>query len=95
MMNITINNNGTGTINIYNVNDTTVANAKDTLLTKMYWARNKNTMGGYQAWLDLLDMYYAADWQGMYDHIKACTGKGGATRNACLNALTTIMNEVH
>jgi hypothetical protein len=91
MKNITINNYGT--VNIYNVNDTTIAEAKDELLTKMYWARNKNTMGGYDAWLDLLDMYYSADWQGMYNYIKSCNGKGGKTRRECLNKLEIIMKE--
>lgn len=90
MANIVINNQG-GIVNIYNVNDTTVAEAKDALLTKLYWARNKQTLGGYEAWLELLDMYYAFDWQGMYDHIKACKGKGGKTRHDCLRLIETIM----
>lgn len=80
-----------GTVNIYNVNDTSVAEAKDALLTKLYWARNKPTMGGYQAWLNLLDMYYANEWQEMYDLIKACTGKGGKTRHDCLELIAIIM----
>ena len=95
MANIVIHNNGT--VNIYNVNSTTVAEAKDALLTKLYWARNKQTMGGYEAWLKLLDMYYAFDWQGMYNHIKSHKGigKGGRTRNECLRLLETIMKGGH
>ena len=85
--------NNYGTINIYNVNEATVSNAKDNLLTKLYYARNKSTMGGYNAWLELLNMYYAADWQGMYDYISSCHGKGGKTRNECLNNLEIIMKE--
>ena len=91
MANIVIHNNGV--VNIYNVNSTTVAEAKDALLTKLYWARNKQTMGGYEAWLELLDMYYGFEWQAMYDHIKSYKGKGkgGKTRNECLKLLEIIM----
>ena len=95
MADIIIHNHGT--VNIYNVNDTTVSEAKDKLLTKLYWARNKQTMGGYDAWLQLLDMYYAFDWQGMYNHIQSYKGKGkgGRTRNECLELLKTIMKDNH
>ena len=89
MANIVIHNNGT--VNIYNVNDTTVSEAKDALLTKLYWARHKQTMGGYAAWHKLLDMYYSFEWQEMYDYIKACKGKGGKTRHDCLGLIETIM----
>lgn len=89
MANIIIHNNGV--VNIYNVNDTTVAEAKNKLLTKLYWARNKQTMGGYEAWLELLDMYYGFEWQNMYNRIKSCQGKGGKTRNECLEQLEIIM----
>lgn len=95
MADIIIHNHGT--VNIYNVNDTSVAEAKDKLLTKLYWARTKQTMGGYDAWLQLLDMYYAFDWQGMYNHIESYKGKGkgGKTRNECLALLKTIMKNNH
>lgn len=95
MANIIIHNHGNGTVNIYNVNSTTVSEAKDKLLTKLYWARHKETMGGYNAWLNLLDMYYAADWQGMINHIKSCRGRGGKTRNECIQYLNTIINNKH
>ena len=90
MANIVIHNHGV--VNIYNAN-TTVSEAKDQLLTKLYWARNKQTMGGYAAWLELLNMYYAFDWQGMYDHIKSYRGKGkgGKTRHDCLKLIEIIM----
>lgn len=96
MANIIIHNEG-GTVNIYNVNSTTVAEAKDKLLTKLYWARNKQTMGGYDAWLELLDMYYGFEWQAMYDHIKSYKGKGkgGKTRHDCLKLLEIIMKGGH
>lgn len=89
MANITIHNNGI--VKIYNVNDTTVADAKDKLLAKMYWARHKQTLGGYNAWLDLLAMYYSADWSGMIEHIQACKGKGGKTRHDCIEYLKIII----
>lgn len=91
MANIVIHNHGT--VNIYNANSTTVAEAKDELLTKLYHARNKQTMGGYDAWLELLDMYYAFDWKGMHNHISSYKGKGkgGKTRNECLRLIEIIM----
>lgn len=89
MNNITINNYGT--VNIYNTNDTSVAEAKDKLLAKMYYARNKDTMGNRDGWLKLLDMYFTKDWEGMYNHIQACKGKGGKTRHDCLKYIETIM----
>lgn len=87
MNNITIYNYGT--VNICNAD--AINEAKDALLSKLYYARNKETMGGYQAWLELLDMYYAFDWKGMYNRIKSCKGKGGKTRHECLKCLATIM----
>lgn len=86
MQNITINNS---TVTI-NYNDGTVSEAKDKLLTKLYYARNKATMGGHDAWLKLLDMYYAQNFDGMYNFIKSCHGKGGKTRNECLSYIEII-----
>ena len=91
MANIVINNHHHGIVNVYNVNDTAVAEAKDALLTKLYWARYKPTIGGYESWLKLLDMYYADEYQQMYDHIKSFSGKGGKTRHECLALIATIM----
>ena len=87
MQNINITNS---TVFI-NYNENTVSNAKDNLLTKLYYARNKDTMGGYDAWLKLLDMYYAFDFKGMQEFIKSCKGKGGKTRNECLRYINIIM----
>ena len=86
MSNITINNYGT-----INICDDTVSNARNQLLTKLYWARNKDTMGGYKAWLNLLEMYYLGNFDGMREFISSCTGKGGKTRNECLNYIDIIM----
>ena len=90
MQNITINNQGT--VNIYA--EDLVSKAKDLLLTKLYYARNKETMGGYEAWLELLDMYYAEDFEGMQEFIKSCKGKGGKTRNECLRHLNIIIGGI-
>lgn len=87
MSNITINNYGT--INIGT--EDTVSDARNQLLTKLYWARYKPTMGGYEAWLQLLNMYYAGDLTGMYKFISSCHGKGGKTRNECLHYIDIIM----
>ena len=87
MQNITINNHGT--INIYA--EDTVSNARNQLLTKLYYARLKDTMGGYDAWLELLSMYYNDDFKGMQEFIKSCNGRGGRTRNECLHYIEIIM----
>lgn len=87
MKNIIINNS---TVSIY-VNNDKMKEARDTLLTKMYYARNKDTMGGYNAWLQLLDWYYSAEYDKMIDHIRSCKGKGGKTRNECIECIYTII----
>ena len=88
MQNFTINNHGT--VNIYNGNGS--ANlAKDKLLTKLYYARYKQTMGGYEGWLKLLDMYYQGNFKKMKEFISSCRGKGGKTRNECINYLDIII----
>lgn len=89
MNNFTINNS---TVNIYISNDT-IGDARDKLLTKLYYARNKSTMGGYAAWKVLLDMYYNGNYQGMINFIKSCRGKGGKTRNECINLINIIKGE--
>lgn len=90
MANITINNHGT--VNIYEGVDTNaVSEAKDALLTKMYFSRYKQTLGGYEGWLKLLDMYYCEQYEEMYNHIKSCHGKGGKTRHDCLAYLQIII----
>ena len=89
MANITIHNHGT--INIYESVEDAVSRAKDTLLNKMYFARHKQTMGGYEAWLQLLEMYYCEQYEEMYHFIASCKAKGGKTRYDCLKCLETIM----
>lgn len=86
MSNIIIKNS---TVNIYT--EDSISKAKDELLTKLYYARNKDTMGGYEAWLKLLDMYFIGDYIGMYNFIKSCHGKGGKTRSECIKKLNIII----
>lgn len=88
MGNFTINNHGI--VNIYNGNEN-LGIAKDKLLTKLYYARNKPTMGGYEGWLKLLDMYYEGNYAGMKEFIRSCRGKGGKTRNECINYINIII----
>lgn len=92
MANIIINNYGT--VNIYSDAEQKVSKAKDLLLTKMYHARHKSTLGGYDGWRELLDMYYCGQYSEMCKYIKSCRGKGGKTRNECLECLHTIMKGV-
>lgn len=87
MNNFTINNS---TVYI-NINEGSVSDAKDELLTKLYYARNKSTMGGYSAWHELLNMYYMGNYQEMKEFIKSCRGKGGKTRNECIRLINIIM----
>lgn len=87
MSNIVITNS---TVNIYN-DCSVVSKAKDELLAKLYYARYKQTMGGYEGWLKLLDMYYIGNYVGMIDFISSCHGKGGKTRNECIRHLNTII----
>ena len=90
MANITIHNHGT--VNIYEgVDPCAVEKAKDTLLSKMYFARYKQTLGRYEGWLKLLEMYYCGDYKQMRKYIKSLNGKGGKTRNECLECLKIIL----
>lgn len=94
MANITIYQTG-GTIHIYEGTQAqTVEMAKDKLLNKMYYARNKQTLGGRKGWEMLLDLYYAGNYKAMVKFIKACDGKGGKTRSECLECLRIIMKGV-
>ena len=88
-MNIKIKNS---TVTIYEREDR-VEKAKSDLLTKLYHSREKETMGGREMWLELLDMYFRLDFEGMREVIAAFTGKGGATRAACLRCLDVIIAE--
>jgi hypothetical protein len=88
MQNITINNHGT--VNIYA--EDLASKAKDELLNKLYYARHKQTMGGYDAWLKLLDMYFAGRFEDMKSFIKSCRGKGGKTRSECICCLNIIIS---
>ena len=74
-----------------NICEDSINKAKDQLLEKLYYARNKETMGGYQKWHELLDMYYCGDYEGMKEFISSCSGKGGRTRNECIHYLDIIM----
>ena len=85
MTNINITNS------IVNIYDDEVSKAKDKLLEKMYYARYKNTMGDYKMWLELIDMYYSKQYNKMIAVIKSCHGKGGKTRNDCIDCLNVIM----
>ena len=54
--NITINNS---TVNFYDRD--LVAEARDELLRRLFYARHKDTIGGYDNWLTLLDHYYCEE----------------------------------
>lgn len=79
-----------GTVNISNADN--ISEARNELLRKMYYARNKETLGGYQAWKQLLDWYYALEYNKMIEHLRNCKGRGGKTRNECIRHLNIIIN---
>ena len=87
MNSFTINNSSVS-INVY---DDAIGNAKDQLLTKLYYARNKDTMGQRAGWEKLLHMYYMKNYYGMKEYISSFHGRGGRTRNECLHLLDTII----
>jgi hypothetical protein len=74
-----------------NENEIRVSKAKDDLLTKMYHARYKRTLGGYEMWCQLVRWYASFDYQEMYDYIKSLGGTGGKTRSECLKCLEIII----
>ena len=85
--NITINNS---TVNFYDRD--IVAEARDELLRRLFYARHKDTIGGYDNWLKLLDHYYCGEFEEMIENIKSIKGMGGATRKRCLRLINTIAN---
>lgn len=85
--NITINNS---TVNFYDRD--IVAEARDELLRRLFYARHKDTIGGYDNWLKLLDYYYCGEFEEMIENIKSIKGMGGVTRKICLRLINTIAN---
>lgn len=90
-MKIEITNNGT--INMVNIEDSNAEKAKDELLKRMFFARKNPTMGGYQTWIKLLDMYYSEEYDEMINKISSYFGYGGATRKKCIELLNIIKKE--
>lgn len=83
--NITITNS---TVNFYDRDQ--IAEARDELLRRLFYARHKDTIGGYDNWLALLDHYYCEEFEDMIENIKSIKGMGGATRNVCLRLINII-----
>ena len=70
--------------------DNQAESARDELLRKLFYARNKATMGGISNWEKLLDNYYSGEYEEMIENISSFSGPGGATRNACIRLIKTI-----
>ena len=85
--NITITNS---TVNFYDRDQ--IAEARDELLRRQFYARHKDTIGGYDNWLTLLDHYYCEEFEDMIENIMSIKAMGGATRNACLRLINVITN---
>lgn len=92
-MKIEITNNGT--INMVNIEDASIEieKAKDELLKRMFFARKNPTTGGYQTWIELLDMYYSEEYDEMISKISSYSGYGGTTRKKCIELLNIIKKE--
>lgn len=78
---------------LHSVLTLTKEQAKNLLLEKLYYCRHKPTIGGYDGWLKLLDLYYSGRYAYMHAFIKNCCGMGGKTRSECLEYLEIIMEE--
>ena len=85
--NITITNS---TVNFYEKD--IVAEAKDELLRRLFYSRNKDTLGGYSNWINRLDHYYRGEYEEMIENISSFKGAGGVTRKTCLRLISTIIN---
>ena len=83
--NINITNS---TVNFYDRD--LAAEARDELLRRLFYARHKDTIGGYDNWLTLLDHYYCEEFEEMIENIKSIKGMGGATRNTCIRLIKII-----
>lgn len=79
------------TVNFYERD--AVAEAKDELLRRLFYARKKDTMGGYDNWINLLDLYYSGEYEEMIENISTYSGHGGATRKAVIKLLKIILHE--
>lgn len=79
--------NSTVTIREY---DNHAESARDELLRRLFYARNKATIGGVSNWEKLLNHYYSGEYEEMIENISSFSGPGGATRNACIRLIKTI-----
>jgi len=68
-----------------------VDHAHDDLLRRMFYARNKDTLGGYEAWVELCRMYGGLEYAAMLEYLQSLHGYGQATRNTLIRALETII----
>lgn len=68
-----------------------VERARDELRRRMFYARHKDTLGGYEGWRELCTMLDGFEYAAALERLSAITGYGQATRNACIKDLKTIL----
>ena len=68
-----------------------VEQARDELRRRMFYARHKDTLGGYEGWRELCAMLDGFEYAEALQRISSMTGRGQATRNACIGDLKTIL----
>lgn len=68
-----------------------VEQARDELRRRLFYARHKETLGGYEGWRTICAMLDGFEYAEALEHISSLTGKGQATRNACIEELKTIL----
>ena len=68
-----------------------VSHAHDDLMRRMFYARNKDTLGGYSAWVELCRMYGGLEYEAMLQYLRSLHGYGQPTRNTLIKSLETII----
>lgn len=92
MANIKIENHGNITIVDSNLSFSE-SDAKDELLSKLFYARHQQTMGGYKVWQDLIELYFQGRYSEMIEEIQKYNGRGSKTRNRCIELLHIIIEQ--
>lgn len=82
---VTIN----GNVTINNENEEEVSKAKDKLLNILFYKRNNSDWGGREGWIEMLDMYFFGNYEGLCDHIS--TFKDGKSKEKAISCLQTII----
>ena len=90
-MSIIINGNITINGNVHiNETEDKVSKAKDKLLNILFCKRKDPNWGGRDAWIEMLDMYFMGDYEGVSERIS--TFKDGRSKAKALECLCIIIS---